>query len=1158
MAHNKGSLDYKVINEKITKVLDNRSRLNNTVQVAMPFVKATTTIQHEILGEGCIGFTLGLHAINEDVKYEDMYSNQSGDMPLIGYTYQENGNNKRVYAVNQNDQIISRIFDSRAYLASNTNFVRVPPPGITQATVSRYKNGVLASAQLNISVASLVQLESLQKVFLVPGLGMVLEWGQQFATPDNFTATNISDYMFPWHDRAKVMPKLTQLARNKIGLVDILEESVYTSNGQYMWMFGRVANFSIKSNSDGSFECVVKIIGPSEDSWAYSTTNTVVPAKDESVKIQCGDSSNSVYGYFTDTAAGAFNFKSLLDKVLSTPTHPWRKHVIKFTQGNQKSGEPQPNGTAPIISNIPFADSEDAYFITWRFFVNVVLNDETDGLKGIFKKASLTENEREKIGMLLPYLTANTEKASTTTPGPLYLDDENESFVGMNKYLRSVDLSTMILVNEKAVQLAKQNEQYNIPGATDNLLNREKIVEDFIACGLFDKSAPDKYQTTANDPDRGFLSTGVWLNHKAIVESMAGADTIVRGITNLLERMNQATLNYWQLALDRYEPSGNNPNKPSFNYMVVDANWKDSSESAVNKFMDKVHIFNKYIRVNTIDGTSELVGSELIDCSVNLDLPKRLFTQIATLGLVQPEDIQKVSDMGKTKDELDAEVAAEQAAGRDYTNIRSPIISDPNNTLREMFAITVLNPTSKQSPDLTILPKTEREQLVALNGLCGKGNVQLTAQTAGVGNKPANIIASEAIQDKNNTELDALRRAAQTTLNSEQCQTCQQCQPPLPPGSSVGALSPNTLKYITDTPWSAGFISYVMQNAQVPFVAAAAHTTYAEKIRNGEINGWTALNPVNNKVEVGDIIVENRGGTLTFNNPPWSGPSHGDVVTSISGNKVTTVGGNFSEAVTTRTRIIKENGFIESNSVFVILRPPSNSVGAIVQVANREMLKWSRNSWKETTPAAYDSLRSYYNAGNIGGREILKPAITLQQVNPEEAKKICTDVYTRVGKGNFEDGKKLCDECEKQREILRQSNVKIEESVEKIQSAKEKVIREFPNLQNIFIYLEVFPEYMVSQIAGTSNGNFANAFGSAPGTLSIQADLTMPGINGLRVGELFWIDRIPTFYKVFGAFQIMNIEDTIGLDGWKTKINARFNFLGKKWKEAMVKKLETR
>jgi hypothetical protein len=101
MAHDQGSFDYKVINENISKLLDARSELDNTIQISMPFIRATTTLDLSKVmsnNDGNIGFTLGLHAIDEDVRYEDMYASTDGEMPLIGYTYTTEGKSKRVYA----------------------------------------------------------------------------------------------------------------------------------------------------------------------------------------------------------------------------------------------------------------------------------------------------------------------------------------------------------------------------------------------------------------------------------------------------------------------------------------------------------------------------------------------------------------------------------------------------------------------------------------------------------------------------------------------------------------------------------------------------------------------------------------------------------------------------------------------------------------------------------------------------------------------------------------------------------------------------------------------------------------------------------------------------------------------------------------------------
>ncbi len=56
--------------------------------------------------------------------------------------------------------------------------------------------------------------------------------------------------------------------------------------------------------------------------------------------------------------------------------------------------------------------------------------------------------------------------------------------------------------------------------------------------------------------------------------------------------MNSATRNYWQLTLDAIEGDEKLPNPHS--YVVVDGNFRESSEKAVETFIDNVHVFNKF------------------------------------------------------------------------------------------------------------------------------------------------------------------------------------------------------------------------------------------------------------------------------------------------------------------------------------------------------------------------------------------------------------------------------------------------------------------------------------------------------------------------------------------------------------------------------------
>ena len=1163
MAHDKGSFDYKVVNENISKLLDARSELDNTIQVSMPFVRATTTIELPELGKGNIGFTLGLHAIDEDVRYEDMYASVDGEMPLIGYTYTVDGKPKRVYATDPNSEIISGLFDKYGMLYKTTNFIRIPPPGITKVTVSRAKNGTLAMATMEISVPSLVQLENLHRTFLIPGVGMILEWGQQFTpelNPSLGELPDISANLFPWRDRTKLMKILNKLAISQLGLEEILKDYVYPTQGQYMWMFGRVANFSTKSNSDGSFNCTVKIVGPSEDSFAYSTQNTIIPSKDSSTANFCATDTNSVESYFTETTEGT-NLKTLLDKTLKGG--PWKQHVQILVGGNKKGGDPAATEQSPVISQNDFADAENAYFMTWRFFVNVVLNSTDENYKGLKYLFStiMSQDELKKIGLLLPYATGD-DRTNTQVENLKYINDPMESYVGMNKFLRSVDPSTLIIVNEKAAQLAEANDQYNIPTSKVKFFEPTTEALLFKDRGLFEES------TKADElaEDRGFLSSGVWLNHKAVAECMLGSTTILRGIVSLLERMNHATKNYWKLVIDTAEPMEGSEH--SFNYMVVDANFRESSDRSVSKFIDKVHTFNKYVRTDSTTG--KLIGSELTECSIDLSLPKRLFTQIATLGLVQPEDMQKISDAGKTKDELAEEAAAAAKTGIGPT--KPPKISDPNDTLREMFAITSLAGVDTdgnfndniQGPDITILPKTARAEQLKAAGICGKANTQTTANTGGVGQKPGGIDPSINLNGKS---ADELKKAQEEALKITETDVCKKCAP-CNQSKTTAIATGNTNSYITNTPWSAGFISYVMQESGTSFPSAGQHTAYAQALRTNS-RGWTVLNPATTELKVGDVIIENRNNnTLSFKSSTWSGPSHADVVTSVSDSRITAVGGNVSDSVTSASPAVT-NGILSGKEYFTVLRPPAAQVTRIVQVANVELKKWQSAAWKETTPAALDTVTSYYVAGKLSA-----PPKTVNQKPPVSGSNVCNDdKYAEVGTIGYKgtlgadsvrsarpaliaDGKVICADCAKASAILAQSKVVIA-AQDKATKAAEQVTRDFPGMNRVFRYVEIFPDYMVAEIADSANGQFANAFGASPGALSISGDIGMPGIAGLRIGELFWIDRIPTFYKAFGAFQIMGIEDSIGRDGWTTKVHSTFNYLGTNWKEAMAVKLSS-
>lgn len=181
-------------------------------------------------------------------------------------------------------------------------------------------------------------------------------------------------------------------------------------------------------------------------------------------------------------------------------------------------------------------------------------------------------------------------------------------------------------------------------------------------------------------------------------------------------------------------------------------------------------------------------------------------------------------------------------------------------------------------------------------------------------------------------------------------------------GGDIPTLSQD---FNNKNPWSAAFISYVMIEAGLSnFPASQGHTGYAQALRRNNI-GFEILDPSKTKVQVGDIVIANReGNNMTFATKTWSGYSHGDIISNISGNTATGIGGNVSQSVATKS-IGLVDGKLGKSDYFVILRPPQGSVSRIVNVATTQYNLWKTNQWKETSPGALPYLREYYKTVGI-------------------------------------------------------------------------------------------------------------------------------------------------------------------------------------------------
>lgn len=117
------------------------------------------------------------------------------------------------------------------------------------------------------------------------------------------------------------------------------------------------------------------------------------------------------------------------------------------------------------------------------------------------------------------------------------------------------------------------------------------------------------------------------------------------------------------------------------------------------------------------------------------------------------------------------------------------------------------------------------------------------------------------------------------------------------------------LQNCKSVPWSAAFISHVTG------LSAAGHWKYINDAYHGR-NGWTFNKPSDYTPQVGDLICGSRSGGRFNSNTNYK--SHCDIVHSVNGNKVTTIGGNVGDSVKLKTWTLK-NGRLTSRKLIAIL-----------------------------------------------------------------------------------------------------------------------------------------------------------------------------------------------------------------------------------------------
>lgn len=513
--------------------LTRRRFASETANTHMPFVRLTSLLyvfgKNTEIGKGnetkAYCPSLGVHG-QPEVLFESIYTPQGG-RSIVGWATNQENPKQSIEVVVENT--------TEFPLEDPPN---IPPPGIVSMTAERNTAGAmgvrggLLRANLKITAYSVGQLNTLLRYFLRPATRVVLELGRKSSSPGE-QELNVFNWNRPLSEINDEIEAIVRTTDSQgIKTEELIRKYVYDNFGNYEIFVGYVANFKFKYTKSNTYDIDLEI---------HSAQQFELPVKLSGARSLCGSNNTGtpsscgvldIEDYFSSTSGYKGNsFTTLLSKAIARgdPINTeYGDHVIQLlkpsNQGNTGDG---------------------GYLVSWKFFINKILNDETYGLLGVLK---LNDSLPTKILLRNAFPKPIPLESSADEADTLNL---NAYEVGWHPYLRSTDAGTMVINNPKAQALRKDADiadlLKNAEGIDVNALNNQTIVE--------------KIKTNTTNPTVGgfteslvrgkvsSLSRGVWLNTNAIIESFANADTVSAGLDNLLTKMNNATQGYWNLQL---------------------------------------------------------------------------------------------------------------------------------------------------------------------------------------------------------------------------------------------------------------------------------------------------------------------------------------------------------------------------------------------------------------------------------------------------------------------------------------------------------------------------------------------------------------------------------------------------------------------------------
>lgn len=807
---------YKSFHPKIQAELLRRKFSTEQVETQMPFVKLTALMHvksDDIAGDVPVGSkgvawcpSLGLHGTTSNA-FESIYQ------PFVNTTFTDtSGNevvaNKDFFGDNiekaklfRNASIVGTTttrFTTGTGISTNlaskvTGSVEfqdpnnIPPPGITSITVERSTagpmgvRGGLMKANIKIVAYSVGQFDTLIRYFLRPGTPLVLEYGRQSSTGQNLKTYDWNkDSTSIKNEFWKVITYRTTdiVTRQRFfqsvvpNSLYLLKEYVHDNGGNYDIIMGYAVKFTTKMNKDNVYEIELVV---------HSMTQVEIPTVGSGTVSNCSNASNKcqvneIREYFNPISSWKGNSYSKLLSEYVSPTYD----TVKTSKYQ--------NDIVAIRSDKSAGSKETTYFYTWKFFVEVVLSDDSRGILSMFPVTSV------------PFLLGSMLNLGATSASIAHNNDyliSNE--VGYHPNLRSIDPNTMIIVN-KTVQSNPSGslDEYSILkdlwGSINDPQSKEagQIPEPSLTTTLANSSnfAPDG--DAANMPGVSSLTKGIWINSNAVKHAFEQTDSLTQAIEKLLTDMSNATLGYWHLQLLSNEESSwqglhvvdmgisKRRNDKRFSEVKRDeiltsitapvTSKEDALAIALTEGQDVdgvaspkyIYVFNE--KNKRLIGDADTVGSELIDLSIDFGIPTAIATQvIAGVGGTAQKPTLNLIDI-RELNELKLMPGADYLsqickASKDIDAGDAPCRANPQSSLSDILKriqeekdakIAELNKSEDASRDIPTI-RREGDRLIVSGGSDGSRSSGYT--------EAIKKIEEEATQARIEAGKEALRNA---------------------------------------------------------------------------------------------------------------------------------------------------------------------------------------------------------------------------------------------------------------------------------------------------------------------------------------------------------------------------------------------------------------